>query len=190
MDWMKDYGLIDATLELDHTFHSSMYSALIDRILVSCDIIESKEYNGTSDLSDHNPVAITWDEKQATLWKLNQGLLTDSWVEGMKGVLADFWSTPGDPDDKWESLKQITKDVAISTGYIQQVMYRANVVQLESKISVLLSEGKTTNACIAQAQLEELKFNRAKIQLEGSSRSYHIKAIVFIKQTSKLSGPK
>ena len=41
-------------------------------------------------------------------------------------------------------------------------MYRANVVQLESKISALLSESKATDACIAQAQLEELKFNRAK----------------------------
>ena len=63
MNWMKDYGLIDATSELDHTFHSSTYSALINRILVSRDMIEGKAYNGTSDLSDHNPVAITWDEK-------------------------------------------------------------------------------------------------------------------------------
>ena len=67
MDWMEYYGVIDATSELDHMFHSSTYSALIDRILVSLNIIEDKAYNGTFHLSDHNPVAITWDEKRAIL---------------------------------------------------------------------------------------------------------------------------
>ena len=78
-------------------------------------------------------------------------MLTDLWVKGMKGVLADFWSIPGDSVDKWESLKQITKDVAISTGYIEQAMFSANKAQLENKISTLISEGKATDACIEQA---------------------------------------
>ena len=52
--------MFDTIANLEHTFFSSKYSALLDRILVSTEITEKKAYNSNSDLSDHRPIAVEW----------------------------------------------------------------------------------------------------------------------------------
>ena len=90
-DWMEDYGMFDVTANLEHTFFSSKYTALLDRILVSTEVTEEKAYNGNSDFSDHRPVAVEWGGKKGYIWRLNPSILSDSWAEGVQGVMADTW---------------------------------------------------------------------------------------------------
>ena len=88
---MEDCGMFDAMANLKHTFFSSKYSALLDRILVSTEVTKEKAHSGNSNLSDHRPVAVKWGGKKGYIWRLNPSILSDSWAEGMQGVMADTW---------------------------------------------------------------------------------------------------
>lgn len=144
---------------LSHTFFSGAggYSVLLDRILVSMNILGWTAINGNSMLFDHRPVAVEYKPVKRVVWRMNNNILKrEGWVDGVKSIITNIWESQGMARQRWERVKSAIVFLVQNEEKRLNMIFKADKVELERKINRFVSKDNVAEAFEARKDLEEL----------------------------------